>query len=208
MKDGCIDVHPGDIGIIPPGKTVAYAVYGTGVHLGCHFHLDAAVAPVAHTLPALMPSGALYPEFSEAFHKVLHFHSSNPLAADVKLWSLLLDTENLWRKYHLKESALHPSLERCIQHIELNLSSKLTVAALVALAGISHPYLIQLFKEHANSTITEYIQQRRMIKARHLLTETDQTIKVVAIDCGYTDLQYFNKCIRKAYGLSPRALRG
>ena len=40
MKEGCIDVKPGDIGFIPPGKAVAYAIYGTGVHLACHFQLN------------------------------------------------------------------------------------------------------------------------------------------------------------------------
>jgi len=29
MEEGCLDVHPGDIGLIPPGKTVPYAIYGT-----------------------------------------------------------------------------------------------------------------------------------------------------------------------------------
>lgn len=206
MQEGCLDVHPGDIGLIPPGKTVTYAIYGAGVHIGCHFLMDSPIGP-SHTLPALMPSGSRYPEFSAAFHEVLHLQAQNPLTADVKLWGMLLDAERIWQQSRLKENALHPGLEICIRHIELNLGGKLSVVELVHLSGVSHPYLIRLFKEHLDCTITEYIQQRRMVKARHLLTETDQPVKTVAIDCGFTDLQYFNKCVRKAFGISPRALR-
>lgn len=206
MEEGCLDVQPGDIGFIPPGKTVTYAVYGTGVHLACHFRMDDG-GGAAHSLPALMPSGALYADFSAAFHEVLHLHAHNPLAADVKLWGLLLDAEQMWQRMLDHEIAIHPALERCVRHIELNLGSTLRVAELVQLSGVSHPTLVQLFKEHQDCTITEYIQKRRMSKARHLLTETDQPVKSVAIDCGFTDLQYFNKCVRKAFGISPRAFR-
>lgn len=205
MEEGCLDVHPGDIGFIPPGKTVTYAIYGTGVHLACHFHMDAGDGPT-HALPALMPSGALYTEFSDAFRKVLHLHASDPLAADVKLWSLLLDAERMG-KQRKKQNTLPPALEKCIQHIELQLGNKLRVSDLVGLSGVSHPYLIHLFKERLGCTVSEYILRRRMDKAKHLLTETDQAVKSIAVDCGFTDLQYFNKCVRKAYGISPRAFR-
>ncbi|VGO11906.1 HTH-type transcriptional activator Btr [Pontiella desulfatans] len=207
MEEGCLDVHPGDIGFIPPGKTVTYAVYGTGVHLACHFYMGGGSRP-PRTLPAMMPSGALYPEFSEAFRKILHLHAASPFAADIKLWDVLLDAERMGQRVQQRENALHPALEKCLQYIELNLAAKLSVAELIGLAGVSHPYLVRLFKEHQDCTITEYIQQRRMTKARHLLTETDQPVKSVAIDCGFTDLQYFNKCVRKAFGISPRAMRG
>ncbi|MDF7824825.1 AraC family transcriptional regulator [Pontiellaceae bacterium B12227] len=206
MKEGCLDVHPGDIGFIPPGKTVSYAVYGTGVHIACHFLMDRQDES-SQTLPALIPTGALYPEFSAAFHQVLHLHTSHPLAADVKLWSMLLDAEQMWQKARNRENAIHPALERCIQHIELNISNRLRVSELVEISKVSPPYLVRLFKDHLDCTVTEYIQQRRMAKAQHLLTETDQPVKSVAIDCGFTDLQYFNKCIRKTFGIPPRAFR-
>ena len=56
MEEDCLDVHPGDIGFIAPGKPVTYAIYGTGVHMACHFFMDGGNGP-SHTLPALMHSG-------------------------------------------------------------------------------------------------------------------------------------------------------
>lgn len=206
MTEGCLDVRPGDVGIIPPGKTVAYAVYGTGVHIACHFRLEGK-GSAQHNLPALMATGTYYPSISETLQEMLHLYASNPLATDIKLWNLLLDLERLSQRRRDRENALHPALETCVQHIELNLGMRLSVADLVQRAGISHPSLVKLFKTQFDCTVTEYIQKRRMIKARHLLTETDQPVKAVAIDCGFTDLQYFNKCVRKAYGMPPRAFR-
>lgn len=206
LEEGCLDVHPGDIGFIPPGKTVTYAVYGTGVHMACHFRMKEGLSQ-ARTLPSMMPSGARYSAISDSFQDVLHLHETHPLAADVKLWSLLLDAERAWKQLCQTENRTHPSLEKSIRHIELNLGGSLSVAELVKQSGVSHPSLVRLFKQHLNCTITQYIRKRRMAKARHLLTETNQPVKSVAIDCGFTDLQYFNKCVRNAYGFSPRALR-
>ncbi len=207
IEEGSFNVNPGDIGFMPPGKSVKYTVYGKGTHVACHFNIDCSDSEKTDELPALMHTGSQYSKFEEEFKNILEVHSINEFAADIKLWNLLIDVECAWKKLQHKDDQPCPILEKCVNHIEQNLAQNLNVANLVKMSGMSHPVLIELFKEHTNTTITEYIQKRRMAKAHHLLVETDQPVKAVAIECGFSDLQYFNKCVRKAFGLSPRALR-
>jgi transcriptional regulator GlxA family with amidase domain len=55
--------------------------------------------------------------------------------------------------------------------------------------------------------VVGWIRQRRMARARHLLTATTMSIPAVAASVGITDLQAFNKACRRELGGSPRAVR-
>jgi AraC family transcriptional regulator len=55
--------------------------------------------------------------------------------------------------------------------------------------------------------VVGYIRQRRMARARHLLTATTMSIPAIAASIGITDLQAFNKACRRELGRSPRAIR-
>lgn len=50
-------------------------------------------------------------------------------------------------------------------------------------------------------------RQRKTEQALHLLRESELDIKSIAIECGLPDMQQFNKLVRGATGVSPRACR-
>lgn len=39
-------------------------------------------------------------------------------------------------------------------------------------------------------------------------TVRERRISDVAVDCGFNDLSYFNRCFRRRFGLTPTAARG
>ena len=57
------------------------------------------------------------------------------------------------------------------------------------------------------STITEYIQQRRMSQAEYLLTNTDLSIGQIAQTVGYSTSSRFAELFRKSTGLLPGEFR-
>ena len=59
------------------------------------------------------------------------------------------------------------------------------------------------FKQLQGCTITEYIQQRRMSQAEHLLIDTDFTIGQIAEMIGYSTSSRFAELFRKSTGLLP-----
>lgn len=64
------------------------------------------------------------------------------------------------------------------------------------------------FKATHRCTITEYIQNRRMGQAEHLLTHTDFTIGQIAKIVGYDTPGRFSELFRKSTGLLPSEYRG
>jgi AraC-like DNA-binding protein len=56
-------------------------------------------------------------------------------------------------------------------------------------------------------TTVQLIRKQRLQRAYHLLIHSTMPIKVVAAESGLSDLQQFNKQMRREYGKSPRALR-
>lgn len=59
------------------------------------------------------------------------------------------------------------------------------------------------FKQLQGCTITEYIQQRRMSQAEHLLIDTDFTMGQIAEMIGYSTSSRFAELLRKSTALLP-----
>lgn len=67
--------------------------------------------------------------------------------------------------------------------------------------------LCKTFKECTGTTITKYIQERRITSAKELLKSTDRKVIDIAKDVGYKDLKHFNYIFKKFTGKSPSKYR-
>ena len=63
------------------------------------------------------------------------------------------------------------------------------------------------FKQYHGRTITEYIQQRRISQAKHLLSSADLTIGQIARTVGYSNAGRFAELFRLSTGLLPGEYR-
>lgn len=69
---------------------------------------------------------------------------------------------------------------------------------------VSPQYLSTLFSQESNMTLTSYILEYRMKKAKELLLKQSPSIQHAATLCGFNDSGYFSKCFKKYYGISPK----
>lgn len=67
--------------------------------------------------------------------------------------------------------------------------------------------LSRMFHQQAGMTIIDCITQTRLQEAEMLLTRSDERIGDVARKCGFRDLSYFTRWIKKHTGRLPRELR-
>lgn len=63
------------------------------------------------------------------------------------------------------------------------------------------------FHEQAMSTVHAYIVRQRMERAATRLVDSDDSIKVVALDSGYKKQRSFNKTFKSVFNLTPAAYR-
>ena len=53
------------------------------------------------------------------------------------------------------------------------------------------------------------LTELRLRKAAQLLAHSgERRISDIALDCGFNDLSYFNRCFRRRFGLTPSSARG
>ncbi|MDR1328310.1 MAG: AraC family transcriptional regulator [Oscillospiraceae bacterium] len=78
---------------------------------------------------------------------------------------------------------------------------------LAKIACMGTTKLKSTFRQYHGCTITEYIQNRRMGQAEHLLSDTDLTIGQVAQAVGYASAGRFAELFCKSTGLLPREYR-
>ena len=68
---------------------------------------------------------------------------------------------------------------------------------------VNYGHLCYVFKKEIGKTINEYITSYRMSKAKKMIEEGNCYVMDVASRVGYSDANYFGKCFKKRYGISP-----
>lgn len=66
-----------------------------------------------------------------------------------------------------------------------------------------YEYLCQVFKKYADTTISHYIQQLRVQRAKYLLKHSAKSVKEIAREVGYPEPFYFSRVFKKIEGVSP-----
>lgn len=111
----------------------------------------------------------------------------------------------LVRKHSIRKYS--PAVQRAILLIDSDLSAPLTLSTLAAAQGLSEGYLATVFKKETEKTVSEYVREKRMKHAAHLLTTTRLQIQTIALHCGIMDVQYFSKLFKKHTGKTPKEYR-
>lgn len=91
--------------------------------------------------------------------------------------------------------------------IDSDISAPISPSALAKTHNVSLGYLSTLFRKETGKTLTEYIKDRRISHAKHLLKTTQLQVQTIALHCGILDLQYFSKCFKKNTGQTPKQYR-
>lgn len=83
----------------------------------------------------------------------------------------------------------------------------LTVHALALRLGISDRHLRRIFETQLGISPLAYLQTRRLLCAKQLLTDTSLAVSQVASMSGFTSVRRFNAAFATRYGLNPTQLR-
>lgn len=90
------------------------------------------------------------------------------------------------------------------EYININYTDKaLSVEDIARYLYINSGYLRQIFKKELGMTVTDYITNMRMNKARELLSSGNIKLSEISDMIGYSDASYFGKCFKKFYACSP-----
>ena len=106
-----------------------------------------------------------------------------------------------------KSSKYSPCIASSVDYIHQNLSEPLDISAIARAAALSPNSLSSKFHKETGLTPTSYIAKERMEMAAHLLVYTNMSMQNICTQIGILDSNYFSRCFKKHYGLSPTDYR-
>jgi AraC-like DNA-binding protein len=191
--EGAFDLAPGAVSVLPPGASTVYRLGGRPRFSCLHLGLPSGPpTPVPVLVRGDAIAGTLVEEAAGA---------GDPVRAAALAWAAL------WRCTAAAAPRPGP-VARARALVEERLDDPPSVAELAAAVGCSSAHLRRLFRAETGLGVKPWIQARRLERARHLLCNSGLPVRVIAAQLGVTDLQRFNKMVRRSCGVGPRALRG
>ena len=93
------------------------------------------------------------------------------------------------------------------RYLDNNYTSIESVDQLCKQLYINKFYLTHLFSQRYGISPLQYLIQKRIALAKHLLVNTDNKVDDVAKACGYRDVAYFCRIFKKQENASPLQFR-
>ena len=94
-----------------------------------------------------------------------------------------------------------------IAYIANHYSEELSAEILASAVYLTPDYLSRLFKKSTGKSISQYIRQYRMEKAKDALLHTQKKVIEIGIQSGYPNYSYFCQSFREYFGSSPEKYR-
>lgn len=99
-------------------------------------------------------------------------------------------------------------LKRALEYIEENYTQEtLSLNTVAGEVNVSANYFSAIFSQAMEVTFIEFVTQKRMEKAKKLLSHTEKPSGDIALEVGYKDPHYFSFVFKKTQGCTPREYR-
>ncbi len=98
-------------------------------------------------------------------------------------------------------------LKQVLSFIEDNLSRNILLGEIAAIAGLSVSHFKVVFRDAMGMPVHQYVIQRRVERAKILLSESNQPISQIALETGFAHQSHLAHHMRRVLGASPKAVR-
>lgn len=92
-------------------------------------------------------------------------------------------------------------------YVDRHLCDRISVEDLANVVGFSAPHFSRLFKATLGVTPYQYVIERRLDRASHLLTTTSRPVYDIALEVGYGHVSHFSRAFKLQFGRTPSDLR-
>lgn len=98
-------------------------------------------------------------------------------------------------------------VQRVLDYIDTALDQDLSLVALAGVADYSPHFFARAFKKQVGQSLHQYVVQRRIERARHLLLKSDQPISQIALLTGFSGQSHLTSVFRRLTGTTPAEFR-
>lgn len=94
-------------------------------------------------------------------------------------------------------------LKRVVEYVDTNLSGKITLLDLAAVAGLSRMHFASQFRAATGFRPHEYLLRRRIQRAEELLRQSTMTLVEIALTVGFQTQAHFTTVFKRFVGDTP-----
>ncbi len=107
-----------------------------------------------------------------------------------------------------KETKVYsPLIQSAIDYIDQHLGEALSRDSISRELFVSETYLSKVFTKELHTTLSDYITDQRVCRAKKLLKETNLPVTEISLQVGYNYPAYFAKIFREKVGMKPNQYR-
>ena len=150
---------------------------------------------------------------------VKHYVVKNDLLDELPLILAKIVSENAESENQSDLNNDDANIENCAyviqdieKYIEENLDKKLSLTDIAESIHMNKSYISRMFKEKAGENLFDYINKRKIEKAKQLIKNNELRMYEIALNVGMEDTAYFSRVFKKYEGISPseyqKELRG
>ncbi|WP_422660536.1 helix-turn-helix domain-containing protein [Paenibacillus sp. EC2-1] len=74
-------------------------------------------------------------------------------------------------------------------------------------ASVSQSHFSRVFKQFTGMNVTDYVNAKRIIRAKELLLQSDDNVSSIAETCGFTSIPHFHRIFKILTNTTPSAYR-
>ena len=98
-------------------------------------------------------------------------------------------------------------INKVFQYVQKGFSGKPTLQEAAKSIHLSVSAFCKFFKRISGKTFSDYVNEIRIAHACTLLIETDKPVSVIANECGFENLAYFNRIFLRKKKMTPGKYR-
>ena len=98
-------------------------------------------------------------------------------------------------------------INRVTIYLQENYGTDITLADLGRFVNLHPRYLCTLFRQIRGKTVSEFLREIRLEKAKRLLLYTSLSMTEIALETGFNSSQYFSRIFSQQEGIDPRTFR-
>lgn len=124
-----------------------------------------------------------------------------------QIFESYLDCEREYTLRKRNDTRLHPVIRAIVNRINQNCASEYSLKTLANEYDLSQAYLGRLFKAGTGELFTDYLRNVRLETAKHLLLQTFDKTRDIALKVGFQNANYFSNVFMQHVGMYPSVYR-